>query len=166
MITLAKWDPICDFWISFKPEFQALFLMDPLQMFSLLTGWHPAVTDGGHSGSNWTISGPSLCFSELRPQWSGLLFSFVLQSFTVDIQDGLVVWACWSLSSHSVSHHLCFFVLWVGRIEEVVYVIMRNWNLKCFIYRRVRYYLVHFVSKHAGCLTTVIKKMSKLIILN
>lgn len=58
---------------------QALFLMDPLQMFSLLTGWHPAVTDGGHSGSNWTISGPSLCFSELRPQWSGLLFSFVLQ---------------------------------------------------------------------------------------
>ncbi len=78
VMTLAKYGPICDIWILFKPEFQALFLMDLLQMFSVLTGWYPAVTDGGRSGPNQAISGPSLCFSELRPQWRGLLFSVVL----------------------------------------------------------------------------------------
>jgi len=35
-----------------------------------------------------------------------VVFLFAAESFPVDIQDGLVVWVCWSLSSPGVSHLL------------------------------------------------------------
>lgn len=104
-MTLVKRGSICDFWISFKPELRNLLWMDPAQMFSLLTGWHPAVTDGGRFGSSWTVSGPRLCFWELRPLWCCFLLCCG-EFLTVDIQDGLAVRTRWGGSCHRV----CVFV--------------------------------------------------------
>lgn len=57
------------------------------------------------------IRSKSLILRTETPVIRPVVFLCAAESFAVEIQDGLVVWACWSLSSHGVSHPFCFFCL-------------------------------------------------------